>query len=255
MEKKKKHSLGLLPWALCFFGLGFALFLFGGACRFSGIGFCGVGLALGVYWLIGLFKRKHPQKAKILKICFSVLLCAVILVMSVTLGFIIRSARGVKEADCQYLLVLGAGVDGENPSLSLLERLGAAHNYLKEYPEAKCIVSGGQGDGENLSEAQCMYNWLIAHGIDPDRIIMEDQASSTQENLEFSLALLEKMGEKPDSLAIVSSEYHLFRAELMAKRYGVTPLGVPAKTGLLPLRVNYYFREIFGVWYFLLFGQ
>ena len=99
-----------------------------------------------------------------------------------------------------------------------------------------------------------MFHWLTAHGIDPERIIMEDRASSTQENLEFSLALLEARGEKPESLAIVSSEYHLFRAELMAKKQGVTPLGVPAKTGLWALRVNYYFREIFGVWYFLIFG-
>lgn len=254
MEKKKKHSRGLLLWALGFFGLGFALFLFGGACKFSGVGFCGIGLALGVYWAIDLLRRKHPKKAKILRTCFSALLCAVVLLMGVTLGLIIGSARGAKDVSCQYLLVLGAGVDGEAPSLSLLERLGAAHNYLKEHPETKCIVSGGQGDGENLSEAQCMFNWLTAHGIDPNRIIMEDQASSTQENLEFSLALLEARGEKPESLAIVSSEYHLFRAELMAKKQGVIPLGVPAKTGLLPLRVNYYFREIFGVWYFLIFG-
>lgn len=253
MKRKKKSLLEL--WAACFLGLGLALLLFGGAFRFSGVGFCGVGLALGCYWLIGLFRRKNPKGAKILKIGFTVLLCAVLLLMSVTLGFLLHSARGAKEADCQYLLVLGAGVDGETPSLSLLERLGAAYNYLKEHPEAKCVVSGGRGDGENISEAQCMYNWLTSHGISPERILMEDQASSTKENLEFSLALLEARGERPESLAIISSEYHLFRAELMAKKQGITPLGVPAKTGLLALRVNYFFREIFGVWYFLLFGQ
>lgn len=153
-------------------------------------------------------------------------------------------------------MVLGAGVNGTQPSPSLEERLEAALAYLQTYPEAQCVVSGGQGGGENITEALCMYTWLTDRGIPPERIWQEERASSTQENLRFSLELIqEKTGSRPQELAVVSSEYHLYRASCMAQEEGVECLGVPAATYPLVLRLHYGFREIFGVWYFLLFGR
>lgn len=254
MKKEKKKLPGVWWWMIGLLFLGLCVFFLAPACRFSALGIWGLDFVILCYWLLGRMGRRKPKDAKILRRILTVCLSLLLLAMAVTFGFIWSASRGTKDNECQYLLVLGAGVNGTEPSLSLRERLTAALDYLNEHPDTVCIVSGGQGGGEDITEAQCMYDWLTAHGVAPERILMEEQATSTAENLSYSLALLEAVGEKPSEIAVVSSEYHLFRAGLMAKRAGVTALGVPAHTGLWPLKVNYYFREIFGVWYFLAFG-
>ena len=106
-----------------------------------------------------------------------------------------------------------------------------------------------------MSEAQSMYDNLTAMGIDPDRVWMEGQATSTDENMRFSLDLIEeKTGQRPTKLAILSSEYHLFRASLMAKKLGIDFVGVPARTSRLSQLINHGMREVAGVWHFILLG-
>ena len=130
-----------------------------------------------------------------------------ILVAAVTGCFIIRGAYGNPGQDCRYVIVLGAGVNGSVPSLSLRERIDAAYEYLVAYPQAICIVSGGQGNNEDISEAECMFRELTAMGIEADRVWMEDKATSTRENLRFSLALIEqRTGSRPESVGLISSE-------------------------------------------------
>ena len=120
--------------------------------------------------------------------------------MTVTGGLVLSGAGGAEDPACAYVVVLGAGVNGTQPLPSLEERLEAALAYLQTYPEAQCVVSGGQGGGENITEALCMYTWLTDRGIPPERIWQEEQASSTQENLRFSLELIqEKTGSRPRS--------------------------------------------------------
>jgi len=151
--------------------------------------------------------------------------------------------------------VLGAGINGSTPSLSLRNRLDAAYEYLTAHPETICIVSGGQGPGEDLSEALCMYKDLTAKGIAPERIWMEDKSTSTRENIAFSLALIEeKAGQCPTKAGILSSEYHLYRAGLVAKSQGLEMIGIPARTSWAALRINYFLREIVAVWYYTLLG-
>ena len=167
----------------------------------------------------------------------------------------VRSSRGAEEPDSEYLVVLGAGVNGTTPSRSLRERLDAAYAYLLEHPDSLAIVSGGQGDGEDITEAQCMYHYLTDKGIDPERVWMESEATSTLENLQYSLNLIEEnIGTRPGKIAIVSSEYHLHRAGLFAGWLDIEAELVPARTAIPPLRWNYYLREIFAVWYYSLFG-
>ena len=153
------------------------------------------------------------------------------------------------------MVVLGAGVHGDRPSLSLQNRIDAAYAYLTLHPDVTAILSGGQGEGENLTEAQCMFDHLTAMGIDENRLWMEENATSTWENLNFSLDLIEeKAGSRPEKLGVLSSEYHLFRASLFADACGVEFVGVPAKTTKISLRVNYFMREVAGVWHYLLLG-
>ena len=101
--------------------------------------------------------------------------------------FIIKNARTDKDAGRDYLIVLGAAVYKDQPSLTLVRRLEGALQYLNEHPKTIAIVSGGKGSGEEITEAQAMHDWLIAHGIPEARIIMEPKATSTLENLQYAI--------------------------------------------------------------------
>ena len=172
-----------------------------------------------------------------------------------TAGFVVSAAHPADTTPCRYILVLGAGVNGTVPSLTLSERINAAYDYLTANPESIAILSGGQGSNEQITEAACMNRDLTTRGIDPGRLILEEQATNTMENLTYSLALLqEHTGSRPTRLGIVSSEYHLFRASCFAKDLDVEPVLIPAKTAWIPLRLNYYLREIVAVWKYLVLG-
>lgn len=251
--KRKQKLPAWAAWTLVLLVLGLGIYFFAAACRFAAVGFFGLGGVVGAYGLLSRLARPHPKAAAVLRGIFTGGLCLLVLAMAVTLGLILKAAQGDSDQDCDYVLVLGAGVDGTRPSRSLLERLEATRAYLSVHPDATCVVSGGRGRGESITEADCMYRWLTENGVEPSRILLENRASTTAENISFILELLKKEGVTPRRLAIVSSEYHLFRAKMTARRLGVEAVGIPAKTGLLPLKLTYFFREIFGVWYYWIF--
>ena len=207
------------------------------------------------YRLLAGLQKHNPKFAKLLRRILTVLLCIGLVCAGITGIVIASAATGTPEADCDYLIVLGAGVNGTQPSLILSNRLHAALAYLQTHPQTICIVSGGQGSGEDISEADCMGDWLIEKGMDAQRIWREDQSTSTRENLQFSLSLIEeKTGARPTRAGILSNEFHLFRAGMEARSQGLEPVGIPAKTSWLSLRINYFLREIPAVWYYALFG-
>ena len=148
-------------------------------------------------------------------------------------------------------------MEGTAPAVSLQSRINAAYDYLTANPDTIAILSGGQGEDEGISEAQCMFNNLTAMGIDADRLWLEDKSTSTWENLKFSLAVIEsKTGSKPEKIGILSSEYHLYRAGLFAEDCGFEAVGIPAHTEQFTIRINYFLREVAGVWhYYVLGGQ
>ena len=172
-------------------------------------------------------------------------------------SFIVKNARTDPEPKRDYLIVLGAAVYGDQPSLTLVRRLEGAMDYLERYPDSVAIVSGGMGPGETVTEGQAMYDWLCAHGVDPSRVLIEDAATSTEENLENSFAIIRARGEDPQGkVAIVSSAYHLYRAKLFAQKLGVTDAaGVAAPWGYFFVMLNYFIREAFGVTHFWVFGN
>lgn len=169
---------------------------------------------------------------------------------------IVSNARTDKDCERDYLIVLGAAVHGDSPSLSLQHRLEGAQDYLERYPDSVAILSGGQGKGENLTEAQCMYDWLIAAGISPQRLIMEPKATSTMENLSFSFDIIRELGDEPSgNVAILSSSYHLYRAKCMAQLQGVEAAGVAGNPGYPVYMLNCFIREAFGVTHLWLLGR
>ena len=184
-----------------------------------------------------------------------VLVCAGLLYFCFVESFVIRSARTDRDPERDYLIVLGAAVYGDQPSLTLVRRLEGALDYLQSYPESVAIVSGGMGAGETVTEAQAMHDWLIAHGIPEERILLEPRATSTQENLAYSFALIRERGDEPDGhVAVVSSAYHLYRAKLMARNMDVEAAGVAAPWGYFFVMLNYFIREAFGVTHLWVFG-
>lgn len=160
-------------------------------------------------------------------------------------GIVIADMSGDESAPCDCIIVLGAGLDGDTPSLTLIDRLRRTEEFLKAYPESIAIVSGGMGAGETVTEAFAMERWLIAHGIEKNRIIKEEMATDTNENLLFSKAIADERGF--ESFAIVSSDYHIFRARLLAKKQDIPAIMIPAKTTLPILRINYAVREGFAL--------
>ena len=178
------------------------------------------------------------MKKNILKIC-TAFLALVILALAFPAACILSGMNGRGEPGGKILIVLGTTVNGTEPSPMLKQRLDAAAEYLNTYPDAQCFVTGGKGDAENLSEAQCMYNYLTAAGIDGGRITMEDRATNTVENLQNVHAML-----NTNQVDIISSDFHLYRADLIARDAGFIPTLIPAKTEPFFLLLPWFFREI-----------
>lgn len=207
------------------------------------------------YNILYLLRDKFPRGARTVRRIFTILLCIGLLICGITEAVIIHASFGDPKEDCEYVVVLGAKVRPDGPSVSLMDRIRTAAKYLDENPEVIAIVSGGKGADEPITEAKCMYDELVALGIDPRRIWVEDKATSTWENLHFSLDLIEKhTGRRPVKIGILSSEYHLFRASLFAKACNVEAVGIPATTSRLSQRINHFMREIAGVWHYILLG-
>lgn len=221
----------------------------------SGLVCLGIMALLLFYRTAARLRGKYPKPVKAVVRIVTVLLCIGLLAFAMTEAVIIRASSGNPAEASRYLLVLGAKVNKNGPSVSLRNRINAAYDYLTEHPDATAILSGGKGTDEHISEAQCMFDALSAMGIDESRLWMEDQATSTWENLKFTLNLIEeKTGTRPEKIAMVTSEYHLFRAGLFAQRLGLETVGVPAETTIFPLKVNYFIREAVAVWHFYLIG-
>ena len=100
-----------------------------------------------------------------------------------------------------------------------------------------------------------MFRELFWMGIDPERLWAEHYSTSTWENLQFSLDLIEeKTGQRPTKIGVLSSEYHLFRASLFADACGVSSVLIPARTSVFTQRINHFMREVAGVWHYLILG-
>ncbi|MCQ2464971.1 MAG: YdcF family protein [Oscillospiraceae bacterium] len=158
--------------------------------------------------------------------------------------FMLRAAAD-KPSEARPAVLLGCKVRGTVPSLMLGRRLEAAYEYLNEFPEACIVVSGGQGEGEDISEAQCMKEYLVRKGISEDRIVMEDRSTDTGENIRFSKELLDSVN-AGNEIVIITDSFHQFRASLIASKLGLKTDAVSAATPyyLLP---TYWVREWFGI--------
>lgn len=176
---------------------------------------------------------------------------AALAVISVITAVIISAAM-IRAMDIRpdkpaNVIILGCRVKENGPSLMLDKRIETAYAYLSENPEVICIASGGKGDDEPMSEAECIRQGLIRRGISPDRIIPEDKSVNTYENIRNSLAILDSIGAERRAV-IVTSEFHQLRASLISEKQGLESYSASSRT-YLPLLPSYWIREWFAVMY------
>ncbi len=226
-----------------------ALFLRFALVGYSFLAYC-LMCAAAVVLIYGFLIKRKLKALIIFLTALLILGFALFLVMEIP---VIIDAQGDKDVDADYIIVLGAGVNGSVPSLSMVNRMTPTIEYLESHPDCKAILTGGQGQGEDISEAQAMFDYLTARGIDPGQLIMEDKATSTEENLKFSFEIIGSQLES-STIAVVSSEYHLHRAKTMAKMLGVEVYGIPGRTSYPVLMINYFIREAFGMVHLKVFG-
>ena len=142
--------------------------------------------------------------------------------------------------DLSYVIVLGTQVRGTRPSLALMQRITKAQEVAQNNPDLTFILSGGQGQGEDISEAQCMWNYLTQSGVSPDRLILEDRSTTTRENLLFSDRLT---GCSKKSTALISNDFHIYRALKIARSVGYEDVhGIAAASEPL-MKPHYVVRE------------
>ena len=205
--------------------LGGAFFLAGAACR------------------IPVLHTAFERLPSLVKVMGGIFLAAGLAGFLFVEGCIISAMTGSGEKPVDYLIVLGAQVKGTRVSKALSQRLSRAAEYLLEHEDTIVIVSGGQGQGEDISEASAMKTWLISRGIEAERILEEDKSVNTSQNIRFSKELMEN----PEaSVGIVSNDFHVFRAAHIAKAQGLDaiPIPAPSSLGMYP---HYMVREAFAV--------
>ncbi len=254
---KNGATPNLLRW-LAMIPLGLAGYVF--AFKLAGYSFsalvclCLMGVLM-FYNICYLARNRHPKLVRVVKRVFTFLLCLGLLVAGITECMIIYASLGDKQESCEYVLVLGAKVRPDGPSVSLMDRIRAAADYMEAHPGVTAIVSGGMGPDEPMTEARCMYEELVKLGVDSQRIWLEEEATSTWENLRFTLDMIEeRTGQRPEKIGLLSSEYHLFRAKLFAQDSGVDAVGIPARTSRISQMINHFMREVAGVWHYILLG-
>ncbi len=167
-------------------------------------------------------------------------------------GLILSGFKGEAGEGLPYIIVLGAQIKENGPSVALARRLDCAYAYLEKNPDTVCVVSGGQGSNEPVSEAEGMQKYLMDKGIARERIVTEDASRDTQQNLAFSRKLIPK---EVTRVGIVTSNFHVYRSVRLAKNQGFAKAeGIAATSGLYFLPNN-MLREFFGVMKDWVFGN
>ena len=157
---------------------------------------------------------------------------------------IVRQGQSIPAKHAEYVIVLGAKVDGDIPSVTLLRRIEAASEYMLENPRTTALTTGGCGIGEHISEGCATARGLYSLGIDSSRVLIEQQSTSTRENLLYALQMIEQDGGSAESsVVIVSSAYHVFRAKKLAERIGYKDVSTKGCASMPYLIPHYYARE------------
>ncbi len=227
-------------------------------------GMFGVGVALPgavALWLIWLGVRRPREKQQPRKgwrrtvwIAGIAVACLLTLVGGVMTGLMIHSATKAP-ADNATVVVLGSKIHGDQPSRMLRDRLQLAAEYLREHPQANCVVTGGLGPGETYTEAYVMEKYLVEQeGIAPQRIARDDTSTNTRENLANALDVIRQRGWSAH-VVTATQVFHQYRAGQMALMAGADSVGGTACLTPWHLMLNYWSRECAAISRLWLLGR
>ena len=159
--------------------------------------------------------------------------------------FILCAMVALPHKKLDYIIVLGAQVRGTVITGTLRRRLDRALAYLQKNEETICIVTGGQGKGEKIPEAKAMADYLAGRGVEEERILLENQSTSTWENLQNTFEMLDL--EESEHVGIVTNNFHIYRAVKCAKMIGFKNIHAVVASCDRVLFPNYMTREFFAV--------
>lgn len=216
---------------------------------FSGIiGLIGAGLI--IYHFAKSYIEKNSTMKKVMKIS-KIFICIGMVFFIILEAMIIAYPKKSKE-NTDYILVLGAGLNnGHELSQTLRDRLDTALKCINEYNnESYVVVSGGQGEDEDISEAEAMKRYLIENGINNERIIMENESRNTSQNFKFSRSKIEEHSGKDIedvSVKIITTDFHGLRSSMLAKRNGYEEIEVNSSDTVGYLIPVFYTREAVAI--------
>lgn len=190
-----------------------------------------------------LYKNKYTKLIyKIYRFVMMLFLSTFIILQGAITINIHRTSDVKSIENVNTMIILGAKVNEDGISKTLKRRLDKAIEYYNTNKNINnIIVSGGQGSDEVVTEALAMKNYLVKNGVSKDKIIMEDKATTTLENIIFSKKIITDKNLKGKVL-IVTSDYHLFRGQFIASILGIDNEGL-CSISPLSSRIYYMIRE------------
>lgn len=243
--------------------------------------YAGFGTASAFIWLllggllgaaaVGLkYYQKYPDRMELWIPVSLVTLCASGMVILLVVQILIFGRiPPTAESSLDYVIVLGASVKSDGISKTLKLRLDKAAEYAAENPDTVLVLSGAQGEGEPMTEAEAMRLYLLAQGVPPMQMLLEERSHSTLENIVFSRGIIEKdreekrahwqknkpelafpamkVADKPTRIGIITSNFHLYRARMIARKQGMTDVKGIASESDRVLFVHFCLRDSLAI--------
>ena len=199
-----------------------------------------IGVLLTIVLAGLLLKRLLPRLSR-------VLLClALLLALAVGSGTAVCwSVPDTPQPKPDYALLLGCALEDGQATDELIRRCRTALEWMEQNPGFLLVVSGGDGAGHGITEARVMADWLLANGADPARVLPEDQALDTRQNLLYSKTMVHNLEQETDTVLLITSEYHQTRACFLARQNGQTPLTLSCATPF-PDHLQAAVREVYA---------
>lgn len=149
-----------------------------------------------------------------------------------------------RHADCA--IVLGAGVNNQIPSPIFRERLNHAITLYQQGYVGTILLTGGKSPGNNVSDAEIAWRFIVSQGIPDDIILLEEKSVVTRENLSNAKQIMDSHHLR--NALIVSDPLHMKRAIAMAKNNNIDAFSSPTPTSQIKsafARTRFLLRESF----------